>query len=179
MRHFRENWTVEGVATWALRQASQGINTGTAAHGNLIYLSNCTAAHYPTGTQLILTRDIGHHTSGWWKNPDYERCLHLSLCFRDPETGEPREKDREVTDEWLTAVFGETRRLAWSEPPYTAEGKKRDVWHYRVFYADACFTVPILPRGEVYSKEFTERGWLSYSDLQAEHDKARQLESER
>ena len=25
---------------------------------------------------IVFTRDIGYHTSGWWKNPDYERCYH-------------------------------------------------------------------------------------------------------
>jgi hypothetical protein len=27
--------------------------------------------------------DIGAHTSGWWKNPDYEACWHLSISYAE------------------------------------------------------------------------------------------------
>jgi len=52
-------------------------------------------------------------------------------------------------------------------PPYSSGGKANEVWHYRVFTNPA--GEPILPRGEVYSREFTEKGWLSFSDLQNRH----------
>jgi len=166
MRHFHEvRWTIEGVANWLIFQSMKRISDGTAR--SLPILQDFTALHYPTGTQAILTRDTGYHTSGWWKNPDYERCIHLSLCFRDIETGEPKEKDKKLTAQWIDAIFGDNNRLLWCEPPYSEIGKKRDVWHYRLFCADEGFRHPILPRGEVYSKEFTESGWLSYSDVQA------------
>lgn len=170
MRHFRDHWTIEGVAAWALHQSSLGHSDGTDTASNRAYLWNCTAAHYPTGTQILLTRDEGHHACGWWKNPDYERCLHLSLSFRDRASGEFAPKDRNLTDEWLRAIFGESRTLCWSEPPVSPEGKKRDVWHYRLFYADPDYILPLLPRGEVYSREFTEAGWLSYSDVRAKEE---------
>lgn len=40
------------------------------------YIRSCTADDHQTGSRLIYTRDVGHHTSGWFKNPDYEQCLH-------------------------------------------------------------------------------------------------------
>lgn len=133
---------------------------------NEIYRSTCTGRHMKEGVTILLTRDTGHHTCGWWKNPDYEACIHLSLSFFDPETKMPRKKDRKITDSIIERVFGPTKNFIWSEPPYSEQGKRMDVWHYRVFY-DPQFLAPILPRGEVYNKEFTEAGWLSWSDYQA------------
>lgn len=40
---------------------------------------------------VIMTRDIGYHTSGWWKNPDYERCFHVSISYPG---GTNKKKDR-------------------------------------------------------------------------------------
>lgn len=131
-------------------------------------LDACTADHLSTGTRLIFTWDIGHHASGWWKNPEYERCWHLSLSFRDPLTGELAPKDPKGTDRWLEAFYGDDRRFVWAEPPYSAEGKTHGVWHYRVF-CDAGWR-PIVPRGEVYNTELTEAGWLSFSELQSVHE---------
>jgi hypothetical protein len=42
-------------------------------------------------------------------------------------------------------------------------GRQYDVHHYRLF-ADKQWR-PLLPRGEVYSKEFTERGWKSFGEI--------------
>lgn len=122
---------------------------------------------YTDGTVLIFTRDEGMHTSGWWKNPDYERCLHLSLSFRDPRTGEPTgHHDRYLADEWCRLFFRHMCRLIWAEPPFSPEGKVHATWHYRVFMAEDWKT-PILPRGEVYTREFTKAGWKSWSDVHA------------
>lgn len=119
---------------------------------------------------VLFTRDVGHHSSGWWKNPDYERCYHLSLSFvaASPLIGSvptPLPRDAAVTREFVGRLFGPHRHLIWCEPPYSEAGKAADVWHYRLFCDPAW--EPIHPRGEVYSKEFTEHGWLSYSDVQA------------
>lgn len=127
------------------------------------YFDRCIGKHEPTGTILIFTRDEGMHTSGWWKNPDFERCFHLSVSFRDPETGLSRPRDVQLSKDWVEAFYHDDRRLIWAEPPYSPEGKGSEVWHYRVF-ADANWQ-PFLPRKEVYSKDFTEIGWLSFSDL--------------
>lgn len=129
------------------------------------YFQSCRYVDGNTGTLLLFTRDVGYHSSGWWKNPDYERCRHLSLSFFDPETREPRPRDCLATREIVKLFFGRDRRLLWCEPPYSDDGKRSDVWHYRLF-CDPGWQ-PIKPRGEVYNRELTEAGWKSYSDARA------------
>lgn len=166
MRWFNEQWTQENIAAYLKRQAAMGTYGGIVNPITQRYCDACQCAHRPSGTIMILTRDMGMHSCGWWKNPDYERCLHLSLSFRDPKTGVPRSRDRKLSDEWIDAVFGPLKTLIWTEPPYYPEGKKNDTWHYRVFFAPD-WAAPILPRGEVYSKDWTPADWLSWSDLRA------------
>lgn len=171
MRVFRDHWLKAGVAQEMRRVAiHSGTYDGIATEANLRLIDGCRARHEPTGTLLIFTRDAGAHSGGWWKNPDYERCWHLSLSFEDPETGEAAPKDVKLTQEWLELFFGEYQRLLWAEPPYTPQGKRKDVWHYRLF-CDPSWT-PLLPRGEVYTKQFTESGWMSFSELRGAHAKA-------
>ena len=129
---------------------------------NWEYLFRCTVDHLPTGARLMFTRDVGHHTSGWFKNPDYERCLHLSVSYRDPETGECDQQRAAESDEWARLFFGYAVRLAWIEGPATAHGRNAGVRHYRVFCDEQW--QPIKPRGEVYSTELTEIGWQSFSE---------------
>lgn len=133
------------------------------SHEARAYLERCTEVHYRSGTRLIFTRDAGHHSLGWWKNPDYERCLHLSLSFFDPETGEPAPYDGRRAEKWAQLFFGRNLRLVWVEPPYSDEGKTRGVHHFRLF-CDPSWA-PIKPRGEVYTRELTERGWRSFSEI--------------
>ena len=45
------------------------------------YFENCRWFVERYDCIIILTRDVGYHSSGWWKNPDYERCYHLSISF--------------------------------------------------------------------------------------------------
>lgn len=115
---------------------------------------------------IILTRDVYHHESGWWKNPDYERCWHLSLGFYD-RNKQAKDKDIKKTELFLTYIFAKHKRKIWTEPPYSDQGKKKGIWHYRLF-CDPNW-IPIIPRKEVYSKDYTEPGWMSYSELQAYH----------
>jgi hypothetical protein len=122
-------------------------------------------------TAIIFSRDEGHHTSGWFKNPDYERCWHLSLSFwaiMPPGVApvlRPIHTQPELTQRWLKLFFGEAQRYLWVESPKSDEGKRADVWHYRVFVDE--LWRPIIPRGEVYSTELTERGWRSWSEVHA------------
>jgi hypothetical protein len=145
----------------------------------------------PLGTRLIFTRDSGMHECGWWKNPQYNQCLHLSLSFFDLEGGIADFPDRvpfspggrfvtplgrlpqrrELADPWIELFYGDWKRLLWAEPPYGADGKAHDVWHYRVF-TDPTFTIPLLPMGEVYSRRLIEAGWKSWSDLRGEAQEA-------
>lgn len=170
MRTFDRHWLMEGVAKQMQREARSGTFDGTIRTAPLYraemrkpYLARCTAFHVSTGTMLIFTRDEGMHSSGWWKNPDFERCLHLSLSFKDPLTMQPAPRDIRASKEWVEAFFHDDKRLIWAEPPYSPEGKSSEVWHYRVF-CDPLWT-PCLPRKEVYSRDFTEIGWQSFSEL--------------
>jgi len=135
------------------------------------YMSRCRQLVRREGVALILTRDIGYHTSGWWKNPDFERCVHLSVSFFDPLTLQPAGFRRDDAAAWARLFFGDDMRKTWVEPPYTAEGKLRGVHHYRLFY-DEHWESAIKPRGEVYSKELTEKGWKSFSELHGDDHNA-------
>ena len=158
-RHFGK------IANRMLREASFGEFEGVMDHRGATYLAACTLRDWATGTALIFTRDVGHHTKGWFKNPDYERCLHLSMHPIGHLLVGPgvRELDADTRARWLAAFFHEHVRLAWKESPKTEVGKQIEVEHWRVF-CDATWT-PILPRGEVYGTEMTEKGWKSSSEL--------------
>lgn len=106
---------------------------------------------------VIYTRDVGHHTSGWWKNPDYERCWHLSISFRSGT-------EKKALNEIIQNLFAPNEKWIWIEPPFSETGKSLNVWHYRLFCDE--HWQPIKPRGEVYNTEFTERGWKSFSEVQ-------------
>ncbi len=153
---------IDSLAAELRTRAVRGVWIG---RGSSAYFESCRVIEAILGVQALCTRDVGHHTSGWWKNPDYERCWHLSLTFFDQETGGAMPRNRTLTDRILRALYGRRRRWLWCEPPYSLEGKRKDVWHYRLF-CDAAWR-PIKPRGEVYGRELTEAGWLSWSDLQA------------
>lgn len=133
-------------------------------HARTPYFSQARKLHRPSGTSLLFTRDIGYHTSGWFKNPDYERCFHLSMTFLDLKTNTYRPFENQLAEAWVRAFFGEWVKFVWHEGP-SAESPS-EVHHYRVF-CDPTW-VPIKPRGEVYTRDFIEKGWLSFSDLQYE-----------
>jgi len=105
------------------------------------------------------------HSSGWFKNPDYERCYHLSLSPAPIEIWTPdvRELNENLRNEFLKAFFGEHVDKVWMESPKSPEGKAEGVTHYRVFCDENW--IPIIPRKEVYSTEFTELCWKSASEL--------------
>lgn len=162
------------VATQMILASKRGVFDGILPSQ---YLRICTSYHVPSGTKLIFSRDVGMHASGWWKNPDYDSCLHLSLSFYDPITRESVGKDRKQTEEWLNLFFREHKNKLWCEPPYTKLGKVQDTWHYRLFCVVPGWH-PIVPRGEVYSRELTVAGWKSYSDVEADlaAERAKKLE---
>lgn len=145
---------------------SAGFWDGHANDGGIAVIRRCRHVfeHRDSAVVVLFTRDIGHHTSGWWKNPDYERCEHLSLSFVDRETGVPAPHDHKRAALWCEAFFGTYKRLLWVEPPYSEQGKARGVYHYRLFMHEDWRT-PLLPRGEVYTRDFTDAGWKSFSDL--------------
>lgn len=176
MRRYDATWLKSSIATDMRRKAGYGHFNGQA-HVSADYLMRCRGFHTPTGTLLLFTRDVGHHSNGWWKNPDYERCFHLSLSFFDPFTFQHAPRDKKVTKQWLEAFFGSDMSKLWCEPPYTPDGKENDVWHYRLFCNPDW--IPLIPRGEVYSREFTEVGWKSFSEVKADLEAAQEALEER
>lgn len=130
------------------------------------YFRRCRHVQRDLGMVALFTRDVGYHTSGWWKNPDYERCFHLSLSFFDVESLERAPRNKLLTGLLLDGLYGRDKRLIWCEPPYSEDGKRADTWHYRLFCDEQW--QPIQPRGEVYSRELTEAGWKSFSEVQAD-----------
>jgi hypothetical protein len=120
-------------------------------------------------TSLIFSRDRMHHSVGWWRNAEYEYCLHLSLAYFDatdirlvrarlkrmPEA-KTEKIDLREENYWGRLFFGEHATLAWHEPGgtdprYTPEEARRHAQkaHLRVFLDPETFE-PFLPSGEVY-----------------------------
>ncbi len=155
------------VAAQMRAVAEAGAFDGRMTPVNQLYLHLCQRWDPHTNTVLVFTRDVGHHTSGWFKNPDYERCLHLSLSPAPAALWTPRGRDldRAVRDAWLAAFFREHVRLLWAESPKTRQGRRAGVWHWRLFCDE--HWRPIHPRGEVYGTELIAIGWQSWSERQA------------
>lgn len=155
-------------AAFLKRRADSGYFDGRPRSEH--YVRWCRRIHEPTRTVVIFTRDVGHHTSGWFRNPDYERCLHLSLSPAPATiiTTEPlrAELGPKLERQWCDAFFGEYINKLWRESPKSPEGIRAGVTHWRLF-CDAHWQ-PIIPRGEVYSREFTEKGWQSGSEVWAD-----------
>jgi hypothetical protein len=159
------------VADARLTAAAQPPYTGFGTLQDQQTISRCRHLfrHGPElGVSVLFTRDDGMHACGWWKNPDYSRCEHLSLAFHDVTHASslgpaPAPQDHLRARLWCLAFFREHCRLLWVEPPFSPQGKRADVYHYRLFLAPD-WRMPVLPRKEVYTREFTERGWKSWSD---------------
>ena len=171
-KRFDSRWLMAGVTKEMRRRAMSCIFDYNISTEFLTrFDETCTGFHEPTGTIIKFTRDRGYHSSGWWKNPEYEFAFHLSLSFRDIETGEYAPRNKQLTKEWVELFYGNNKTLIWTEPPHSKEGKQADVWHYRLFVHEDWRT-PLLPRKEVYSKDFTPSDWKSWSEVQADLDAA-------
>lgn len=139
---------------------------GMASPENMRMVEMSRRVHQQSGAVVMFSRDSGHHTSGWMKNPDYERCLHLSLSPIPGAIvipGRTIEMDERISRMWCEAFFRDDVRLAWRESAKSKMGKAVQVVHWRVFCNE--HWEPIHPRGEVYSTELTEKGWKSASEV--------------
>ena len=154
IRIISRNEPTEGIVSRLFNVAKKGLFNGKEE--TVPYLELCRWFVERIDAIVIMTRDEGYHSCGWWKNPDYERCYHVSISY-------PGGTNFKKTEWLLAQLFGTARRLMWCEPPYSKEGKSADVYHYRLF-CDKDWN-PIMPRGEVYNTQFTERGWKSFSEL--------------
>jgi len=155
-----------GLSELKLQQLAAELRISAAAapehKGHGVPDRRCVRVLAKAGIVVLFTRDSDMHGSGWFKNPDFERCYHLSLSFRDPMTGEAAPFDDYVAERIARAFFADHLRFAWTESAKSAEGRKLGVFHYRVFCNEAWQA--FHPTGEVYSRELTEKGWQSWSD---------------
>jgi len=149
---------LEYVASKMYKRARRGVFEGRIEELHSDYVRRCMRVAY--GTKLMLTRDVGHHTSGWLKNPDYERCWHLSLS---PSPIGATDYDRALERRWVAAFFRDKQRMVWREPSSSKMGRDAMVTHWRLFCDERW--IPIVPRKEVYSTEFTQRGWKTASEV--------------
>lgn len=174
MKYWERCKVVERYARELRRIAWSGVFDGTGKTEG--YLQRCIRRNMRAGLTVTYTRDVMHHLSGWWRNPEYERAFHLSVSFFEPDLGDhPIRRDPRLTKLALEAFFGKDSDKVWSEPPYTDDAKRRDVWHYRLFCDPAW--EGIIPHGEVYSKLLTEGGWKSFSEVQAALQAEAELET--
>lgn len=161
--------SIARLARTMRQHAETGLFTGQNELSLYFRLAN--RIHPETGTSLLFTRDKGMHDCGWFKNPDYNQCYHLSISFWDfsvlPD-GTPIPYDFQIARTWIKAFYGAWSRYIWEESPFSTN-LRSEVRHYRVM-TDPTWQ-PIIPRGEVYSRDFTEKGWKSWSDQQYEKNK--------
>ena len=156
----------EQIVASMKQEAATGTFSGRVGRmEEIAYMRRCTFKCPKTSVLIIFTRDVGHHESGWFKNPDYERCFHLSTSAQPPRiwTPDTPEPNKAVILAWVEAFFGDDIRYVWCEGPFKPEAKKLGVQHWRLFCNPAW--EPIKPRKEVYTREFTEKGWKSFSDI--------------
>jgi hypothetical protein len=153
------------------KAALSGTFDGTDASS--AYMAKCTgmyACHESKSIAvMIFTRDDHHHSSGFFKNPQYEKCWHLSLSFREMETNKTIPSTKELSEPWVDLFFGSMKKYIWVESPFSEEGKESDTYHYRVFTDE--HWKPIVPKGEVYNTHLTSLGWKSFSEVSYEKAK--------
>lgn len=157
---------LEGLVRFATLRSKRRTYDGVVNKRNMQLIKQCRHLYSTTpdvNARIIFTRDTGHHSSGWWKNPDYERCIHLSVSFCVNPTDAPLPFDKRQAQKIADAFFAENAKKCWVEAPYSPEGIRHQVHHYRLFCDEGW--QPIIPRGEVYSRELTEAGWKSFSDI--------------
>ncbi len=165
--------TLEDAVRWLKFTCESGVYMGLIRHAiDRAYFQSCSVLLAELGITIIYTRDKGHHGNGWWKNPDYDKCYHLSIGFRDVETNEPLPFNKEKGYEIAKMFFGDDVKLTWFESAFTGVGKKFEICHYRLF-VDPTWQ-PIKPTGEVYSKLKTPASWKSFSEIHG--DKAKDFD---
>lgn len=102
-------------------------------------------------TSVLFTFDVGYHSSGWWKNAEYERCWHLSLTHPTGVLGGNESPADAEVRAWAEAFFVDDATKAWIEPPASTLDPHRlpNVAHVRVFVDE--HGQAIIPEGEVYA----------------------------
>lgn len=102
--------------------AAQGCIVGSGSVAERTYRDRCRSVHEGTGCCLVFTRErlpAGHSV---------QRYLHLSITFRDVQTGAPTPFDRILAETWCQAFFGAQKQSLFVEGPDDIRGP----WHYRL-----------------------------------------------
>lgn len=138
-------------------KADEGWYTGDmeslVAHGAKYDV--CGRTDHDLLIRLLLTKDRMHHSVGWWRNAEYEYCIHLSIsAWHTPE--EPEDIPPAEERYWTFAFFPRTYTMLWHEPGGTdprltpeEKMKNRHFAHLRLFLDPETFE-PFIPTGEVY-----------------------------
>lgn len=115
--------------------------------------------------RLLFSRDKMHHSSGWWRNAEYEFCWHLSISAWDAATieegigpqytSDPEDVPESQERYWTHAFFPHDFNKVWHEPGGTdprltpaEKMKHRHFVHQRLFLDPETFE-PFVPTGEV------------------------------
>lgn len=153
----RRGWflgTQETAAMWIIRHTVRGVTEPDLA------------------VSIAFSRDRGHHSSGWWRNAEYEYCWHLSLAAKAYDKTLTQRQWRAAAFEhfphdelryWSQAFFGDDLKMAWLEPGgtdpnLTPEARRihATMWHVRVFMEPRLLDArgepfrACMPKGEVY-----------------------------
>lgn len=105
-----------------VKTAKNGIFGGTSV--TMDYLDKCRWFLERYDCIIIFTRDEGAHTCGWWKNPDYERCYHLSISFPGGWNRKKRNTYLTVSSDITSVCCGANLRIQkmGSELEYSTTG---------------------------------------------------------
>lgn len=147
---FRHLGEISRLKSWARSHPWDGRAAVSSSHRTVAASLEDPAVK----VSILYTFDHGAHSSGWWRNSDYEMCWHLSMvAMHDRTYVDVPERDRRA---WPRAFFGVDAVKAWWEPPapeydaYRRAPASRHTWHVRLFL-DRATGMPIIPEGEVYT----------------------------
>ena len=177
--YFDHRWRMMEAAHWILRYRGAPMAAPRVLDNKLGigYFSWARGFHDATGTLLLYSREVWPPaTIGEEKTEGYVYWRHLSLSFHETDLeagpnryGRMREclpKDEETTARWIEAFFGAQKVWVICEPPSTDNGRKFDVWHYRM-PCDPNWE-PLARKGSQIAQIFSGAGWHPWLDLAAE-----------
>lgn len=151
-----EEW-INGLVDSHLESAAEGAWNGK---GLSPYYVNCKRVNPLRGVATIVTRDVGLHSDGLWKNPDCERNLHLSVSFFHPSTLRPVEHDGRISSMIARRLFFPNMKLVWVQQAVTELGRTKSVLHYHM-WCDKNWR-PIQPELTVDPEEFVKAGLIQF-----------------
>jgi hypothetical protein len=112
-RIFDKYWTKPSIVEQMKTRAElfKGRFPSRSDAEGLAIVNACLAQYEQPGliTTLIYTIDDGMHSIGWWKNPEFARCWHLSVAYWYPDqTVAPKQEKASL--EWIELFFRENEK---------------------------------------------------------------------